>query len=300
MTLLEEIRDGFASMSFNGALKITSLPDEFTAFIIRIPDGYGVAMPVSEDTEVAEKFNSCKFRTGLLSIGGAPSNYLMLISAFEEYRYEFASLCAELLEPGKDGKDRYALLANPLEWWERWRELVGNNKNDRAVYSIIAEMKVLEYKLSSDPDVQWTASIMGSHDIECATEGCEVKSTRARYGSEIQIAGQHQLIHNKPLYLYFLRMEESNEGVSVNDMQQRLVDAGYDPGKLEMELQHMGLEHGASIRNVKYKILEKRKYIVDEKFPRITRESFKDNCLPQGITKISYTINLDAVDYTVW
>lgn len=300
MTILEEIRDGFASMTSMGALKINSLPDEYMAYIIRIYDGYGVAIPVNNDMEVAEHFNSCKFRTGLLSIGGNPSNYLMLLSAFEEYRYEFASLCAELLFPGENGKDRTDLLSNPLGWWKRWKELVGNDLKERTVYYIIAELQVLEHKLATDPTAEWAATRKGSHDIECAEESCEVKSTCKRYGSEITIAGQHQLLHNKPLYLYFLRMEESQEGVSINDMKARLVQAGYNPGKLEIELQQQGLEHGASIRNQKYKTLEKRKYAVDENFPSITRESFKNNQPPAGITQIVYTVDLDAVKYTGW
>lgn len=300
MTILEEIRDGFASMTSYGAMKINNLTDEFTAFIIRIPDGYGVAIPVDRDLTVAETFNSCKFRTGLLSVEGSPSNYLMLISAFEEYRYEFASLCAELVTPGENGKERQALLNSPLNWWKKWKELVGNGIKERAVYSIIAEMRVLEHKLQTDPSAEWAATRMGSHDIECDKESSEVKSTCKRYGAEINIAGQHQLIHNKPLYLYFLRMEESLEGVSVNDMKQRLIAAGYDSGRLEIELQHQGLELGASIRDRKFKILEKRKYVVDETFPCITRESFKDKCLPAGITQIVYTVDLDALSYTAW
>lgn len=300
MTILEEIRDGFASMSSYGAMKINALEDKYIAYIIRIPDGYGVAIPVSEEMEVAENFNSCKFRTGLLSIEGNPSNYLMLISAFEEFRYEFASLCAELLNPGENGINRKSLIDCPLNWWKRWRELVGNDLKERAVYSIIAEMCVLEHKLAKDSSAEWTATRMGSHDIECENESCEVKSTCKRYGAEISIAGQHQLEHKKPLFLYFLRMEESLDGISVNDMKQRLINAGYDPGRLEIELQHQGLEHGASIRNVKYKILEKRKYIVDDEFPSITRESFKDNHLPVGITHVVYTVDLDAVAYTAW
>lgn len=300
MTLLEEIRDGFASMKSYGALKINSLEERYEAFIIRIPDGYGVAIPVRKDMEVAESFNRCKFRTGLISIDGAPSNYLMLVSAFEEYRYQFASLCAELLSPGPNGQDRNALLENPLDWWRRWKELVGNDIKDRPIYSVIAEMRVLEHKLFNDPTAEWTATRMGSHDIESATESCEVKSTCKRYGAEITIAGQHQLVHKKPLYLYFLRMEESHEGISVNDMKKRLTAAGYDPGKLEIELQQQGLEHGASIRNKKYKILEKRMYVVDEEFPSITRESFKGDQVPLGIKQIVYTVDLDAVKYTAW
>ena len=209
MTILEEIRESFASMTSYGAMRINSLKDEYTAFVVRIPDGYGVAIPVDGDVEIAEKFNSCKFRTGLLSIEGNPSNYLMLISAFEEYRYEFASLCAELVAPGDNGCARAALLACPLDWWKKWRELVGNDIKERAIYSVIAEMCVLENKLISDSSAEWTAMRMGSHDIECAAESCEVKSTCKRYGAEINVAGQHQLVHKKPLYLYFVRMEQS-------------------------------------------------------------------------------------------
>ena len=300
MTILEEIRESFASMTSYGAMRINSLKDEYTAFVVRISDGYGVAIPVDGDVEIAEKFNSCKFRTGLLSIEGNPSNYLMLISAFEEYRYEFASLCAELVAPGDNGCARAALLACPLDWWKKWRELVGNDIKERAIYSVIAEMCVLENKLISDSSAEWTAMRMGSHDIECAAESCEVKSTCKRYGAEINVAGQHQLVHKKPLYLYFVRMEQSLEGVSVNDMKKRLISAGYDPGKLERELQQQGFERGASIRDKKYKILEKRKYVVDESFPYITRESFKNNQLPAGITHIVYTVDLDAVSYTTW
>ena len=300
MTLLEEIRDRFASMKSYAAMETKTLEEEYKAYIIRIPDGYGVAIPVNKEMEVAERFNSCRFRTGLLSIGGNSSNYLMLISAFEEYRHEFASLCAELLEPGENGKARKALLGNPLDWWKKWRELVGNDNKERAVYSVIAEMNVLEHKLKYDCSSEWTATRMGSHDIECIEESCEVKSTCKRYGAEITIAGQHQLVHKKPLYLYFLRMEESLEGISINDMKKRLSDAGYDAGKLEIELQHMGFEKGSSIRNKKYKILEKRKYEVNDAFPCITRESFKNNNLPAGITHIVYTVDLDAVGYTSW
>lgn len=300
MTILEEIRDAFASMQSYGAMPVKGLDDEYMAYIVRIPDGYGVAIPVDNKMEIAENFNSCKFRTGLLSIGGVPSNYLMLISAFEEYRYEFASLCTELLNPGENGKDRKALLDNPLNWWKRWKELVGNGIKERAVYSVIAEMYVLEHKLKSDPSAEWTATRMGSRDIECNGESGEVKSTCKRYGAEINISGQHQLEHKKPLYLYFIRMEESLEGISVNDMKKRLVNAGYDSGKLEIELQHQGFERGASIRERKYRILEKRKYVVDESFPYITKESFKNNQLPSGITHIVYTVDLDAVSYTTW
>ena len=302
MELLEEIRDRFASTQGSGtaAFQIETLPEDCPAFIIRIPDGYGTAIRVPDEMEVAERFNSCIFRTGTLSLNGFAANYLMLISAFEEFRYEFASLCAEFVDPGRDGINRQSVLAKPLDWWENWRGLVGNTNKDKRVYNVIAEMTVLEYRLRTDSSAEWTATRMGSHDIECDSESCEVKSTCQRYGANVVIAGQHQLEHNKPLFLYFCRMEESLEGVSINDMQKRLEDAGYDAGKLETEIEGQGFERGSSIRNKKYKFLEKRKYAVDESFPSITKKSFKTECFPLGIVHIQYTVDLDILNYTAW
>ena len=52
------------------------------------------------------------------------------------------------------------------------------------------------------------------------------------------------------------------------------------------------------IRSIKF--WRERKYVVDESFPYITRESFKNNQLPAGITHIVYTVDLEAVSYTMW
>ena len=47
-------------------------------------------------------------------------------------------------------------------------------------------------------------------------------------------------------------------------------------------------------------MLEKRKYEVDDKFPKITKASFKDDRIPESVIQITYTIDLDGLDYTVW
>ena len=300
MNIVAEIREAFASMNKNGVMNIESLPQEYPALVIRTMDEYGVAIEVDDSVEVAERFNSCRFRTSLISVNDIPHNYLMLSSSFEEYRHEFATLCARFVEPGDDGCERKLLLQNPHKWWTKWKELVGNTNKDQRVYDVIAEMIVLDYKFKSDRTVRWASSQMGSHDIECETESCEVKSTVKRYGTEIVISGQHQLLHDKPLYLYFCRMEESLDGVSINDVEAILIKDGFDSGNLERIIQNKGFERGANIRNKKYKILEKRKYVVDENFPRITAESFKGDQYPFGVTHIQYTIDLDALPYVEW
>ena len=135
MELLEEIRDRFASTQGSGtkAIPIKALPANYSAYVIRIPDGYGAAIHVPDDLEVAERFNSCNLRTGKLSLGGNTSNFLMLFSSFKEFRYEFASLCAEFVDPGKDGINRKNILENPIKWWGNWKALVGNTDKEERV-----------------------------------------------------------------------------------------------------------------------------------------------------------------------
>lgn len=300
MSAIDEIREGFASIKTNGAREIQALPKDYPGYVIRTSEGYGVAIEADPKLEVSEKFNSCRFHTVVLGIDGISKNYLILSSAFEEFRYEFASLCAEFVEPGDQGLNRKSLLKDPYTWWTKWRELVGNTSSEQRVYSVIAEMLVLNQKRNEDPTAEWAATKRGSHDIECAEESCEVKSTIKRYGATVTISGQHQLEYVNRLWLYFCRMEESLEGVSINDMKETLISNGYDEGKLESELERQGFERGANIRNKKYKILEKRKYAVNDSFPRIVKESFREDKFPDSIIHIEYTVDLDGIEYTTW
>lgn len=300
MTLLEEIREYFASMSNNSAIELKKLPNEYPALVIRFSDGYGVAIKVEDETEVTESFNGCRFYTAPYTIDGESSKYLVLNTMFEEYRYNFATVCAELVEPGLNGEYRKELIKNPYGWFEKWKEMLGNSNSETRVYDVIAEMCVLEHKLKDDKSAIWTATRMGSHDIECNMESCEVKSTCKRYGASITISGQYQLLHNKPLYLYFCRMEESLDGVSINDMIDALQEVGYDVGKLDAELFAKGFPRGSHARDIKYKINEKRLYEVDDNFPKIVSESFVGGSVPQGVIHIEYEVDLDSLKYCPW
>ena len=153
-------------------------------------------------------------------------------------------------------------------------------------------MMVLDNLYVNDNTIEWTAVNAGSHDIEGYESSYEVKSTVKRYGATITIAGQHQLQSLKRLQLYFCRLEQSKSGISINDMKDKLVADGYDKDKIEQQLYQLGYERGASIREEKYK--------VDDKFPKITKASFKDDRIPESVIQITYTIDLDGLDYTVW
>ena len=299
MNTLDEIRKFFASLS-NGAVLLKTLPNEYPAYIIRTPDWFGVAVEWAGKSAVSEHFANARICSIRMSIGGKERNLLLLFSCHEYLRNEFASVCTQFVDPGKDGHDRNALLSDPLLWWTKWKCLLGNVIADRTPYSVLCELLVLEHIYSSDNTAQWSATKSGTHDIEADQRSYEVKSTIKRYGAEITISGQFQLLTPKPLDLYFCRVEESPAGFSINDMVRKLIDAGYDGGLIEHQLAVQGYELGSSARNTKYNILEKRIYHVDDSFPKITEVSFKGDKIPNGISHITYTVELENIPYTTW
>jgi len=299
MNLLEEIREYFASVNW-GARELKSLPKDFPGYVIKTSEGYGVAIPYSNGKIVSEKFVNCKLHNNMIVIDGKEDMFLILSCNLNSLRYEFAAVCAQFAEPGENGSNRINLINNPTEWWQQWKTLLGNIAFEKKPYNVIAEMLVLEHLMKEGKNVVWTAVNSGSHDIETDEECYEVKSTIKRYSATVTIAGQHQLQCTKRLYLFFCRMEKSVEGFSINDVKTNLVNAGYNEDTLEEQLNQLGYELGMSVRDEKYKILEKRKYEVDQKFPQITPASFKGGKIPDNIIQITYTVDLDGLEYENW
>lgn len=297
--MLQEIRTHFSVLNV-GLRRLSSIPAPYEAFTYFDGYSYGVAVEYGKTEPLSQRFANAQLCTKTLDVSGTPKTYIILRSFKKSLYYEFATICAQFVDPGKNGKDRKALLDNPSQWWMNWRDLLGNSITDRYCYSVIAEMTALDYLLSKGKKVEWHAAISGSHDIECDNESFEVKSTLKRYGASITISGQHQLKSSKPLSLMFCRMEKSSTGTSINDMIVNLVSHGYDSSVLESELASMGYELGAMERTQKYRILEKRLYTVDSNFPKIVDSSFIGGHVPQGVLQITYTVDLDALPYTTW
>lgn len=299
MNLLDEIREYFASGQI-GARKLKSLSEKYTAMIVRNSEGYGIAIEFEDKRDISEKFANCRFFSAYLLIGNKEKKYLVLSCMLDSLRYEFATVCAQFADPGISGSEREKILSEPLEWWKNWRELLGNAITTKKTYDVIAEMTVLNKIYENDKTAEWTAINSGSHDIETGDCNYEVKSTIKRYGATVTVSGQHQLFSSKKLQLFFCRMEKSMNGNSINDMKKKLTNNGYNKDKIELQLYKLGYEYGSSAREEKYRILEKRIYEVDDLFPKITETSFKNNHIPESIIQITYTIDLDGLDYTVW
>ena len=211
-------------------------------------------------------------------------------------RNYFASFCVSFI----DEENIYEVIENPLGWWKNWSQLLGNKKYDKKPYSLLSELIAVKSLYVDNKELVWGGPDFRSHDIELEEFDVEVKSTLLKSKTEITISSLYQFDFQKKLFLYFIRLEKTKEGININMLVKDLIALGYSKNDLESKLMQMGYPLGNSAREENYTILEKRKYAVDSNFPRITLDSFKENHLFESITKITYNINLSNLEFTEW
>ena len=298
MNLLKEIREHFATLSNEGVREIIS--DGVNSWTLIDKDKYGVILPNPMNNEIEEKFNSVSLTNSIMDLQGTLIPVYILSSKMKDNRRLFSTVCAQFLEYGKNNENRDLIQNEPYKWVKKWEDLLGNTVNKKTIYDIIAELLALESMYDSGIDFQWTGPNYGSRDIETDNFSIDVKSSTKKYGTEVTISSQFQLDSDKPLYIYFCRLERSLEGDSINSVVDRMKSKGMEISEIEYSLHNAGYQSKKIERNITYKVLETKKYVVDEGFPSITSDSFVDGKIPDHIIKISYTVNLDSVVSFNW
>ncbi|MBO5604388.1 MAG: PD-(D/E)XK motif protein [Acidaminococcaceae bacterium] len=299
MELTDEIRTLFAGSDVDSAYKLMALDNTYPAWVVRFVDGFGVAVPY-KGKEINESFANVSLFSSKFIFANKEINCLFLTSNVELTRNEFANFCSDFVFPGKTGEKRIELLADPVNWWQKWKTLIGNAISEKRPYAVLGELILYEYLLRTNVNVSWEGPKSSSHDLICPNAEYEVKSTLSRYDKIVHITGQFQLqAVSKKLFLCFFRFEKNANGTCIEDMVRKLViDHGVSAEDINGKLLKLGYGIGSSARLEKYQVHEIMQYLVDENFPRITPEMFKQGTLPLGIKHISYDIDLSVISGT--
>lgn len=291
METIQKIREGFAY--FRTSAKRSNTLKEQYYWIVKIDGMQGVAIEIPEDKHVNEQFANISYYTKEFIVGGEERHLLMLVSNHPQLYDDFAIICAGFLEKVLDAESYQEIRQNPLSWWHAMKELMGNANIEKTSYSVLAEMLSYYYLLKLEKDVSWVGPFDGSVDFNAKDGSYEVKSTVARYGSQITINSQYQL---KAKYLLFYRFEPDEYGISIQDMAAKLVQLGAEESQIELALEKLKYPIGSEARTKSYRLLEAMKYIIDENFPKIVPESFIDGQLPKHISGLIYKLDLDGLN----
>lgn len=301
--LRKEIESRFAHQTDYAAYQLKTISQDYPGWVMRSSYGeYGVAVEY-EGVDISEDFAGAFLSKRLFSIKESDErSYLFLSCHNNNLRNQFSVLCSDFLEPGPDGSKRNEIINDPLVWWERWKELLGNKEAEDIIYDIIGELSaLLKLCVLDRTDAFWTASQMNTHDIEMEDMSYEVKSSIKKEISKIHVSSQFQLKSEKPLFLVFTRLEESKTGDSIDDLLTKLSHYQYEKVQQYNEyLEKKGLKSGNHGRKRKFRILERRKYIIDESFPLVRDDLFKAGKLPEAISHLEYDLSLTGIDYEKW
>lgn len=269
----------------------------YGAYVVKVDDMIGVAIPIEKDLIINEKFNKVFISNFLFGINGVATKAIFLYTKEPEMSEKYASLCMNFISPNS----RNIILNNPIEWYNEWRDLLGDSKRNKMVYDFIGEMAVLfELQKRGDNPI-WNSITKGTFDITTCDSIYEVKTSIVKSFDSITIHNQFQLDIeglNKQLYIAYVKAEENNAGESIDSLANKLIAAGFDKTTLEDYLSENGYYQGKNERYKQFIIHEIRLYKVDEKFPFITKNSFVDQKMPKNVVKLEYTLSLDGLDYS--
>lgn len=298
--LTKEIINNWAGMPSGFAHGIPALcAAGYESWTVKTSEEYGVAIPVSNGEEISEYFAGAHYYTRKIVLNGVEErNALLLTTGKEEIEEQFASLCAELLNPGENGEFRKEIMDDPTVWWLQWKELLGNKSVDQRTYDTLGELWTLKYLAEHNENAEWNGPNGATYDIECDGFFAEVKSSTARNKREITLNNLFQLEppNGMKLYLVLCQFEAAQSGISINSLVSDLEKLGYSGTSLNEKLEKLGLEKGKTARKRNYILHAATKYEVNSDFPAIRESSFLGGTLPAGVKSITYTVSLEGVN----
>lgn len=258
-------------------------------------NGYkGIAIKTTNDLQINESFNKVKIINCILNVSSEKFNAILLYTNEQNMSYHYGMLCVDFLNK----KD--LITTNPMKWFEEWKDLLGNYRKEQMVYDVIGEMKVLLHFQKENHNPKWDSINLGTYDISSTEAFYEVKTTTSKSNENIVIHSQFQLnvqALKNPLYIALCKVEENSDGDSIESLYNQLIESGYNRDELDVYLDKKGFGIGKVSRYSKYLVHEIKLYLVDNKFPKITNENFKDNKIPNGIVNYQYTVSLDGLEY---
>lgn len=273
------------------SLPIPSLPKEYPAILYKEPNEYGVAFNFNDVRDIKYKFVNVILESRY--IGQQKILYLHSKSIIEVEKYAMIAEC--FLDP----KNREYILNNPYDWCEEWKNIFGNAKKKMLVSDLIAELITYKELLKNNKNVSWGASEKTTHDFEMPDFSVEVKSTINKTNTIVSINSSYQLKGDKPIYLYFCRLEKVKFKNTINSLIKDLVNMGVDESVLEAELFNLGYQKGVKERDESFDILEIRSFDISKGvLPVIDLDKLNKFAGTNNIIAYRFELDLSGVEYT--
>jgi hypothetical protein len=236
-----------------------------------------------------------------ISIEGKPREFICIYCKKPALLLLFMRLMADilwhLLSGGPKNSDPWEFISERLTGW---RLLFSGPDSKAKEKGLLGELFILKHLMEtcSQSVTVWTGPLNGVKDFRLEKRNIEVKTTSVRYGYLVEISGLFQTqTQQESENLAFIRLEETPNGnYCIRDLIsqiRRLCQRGGDVNGLTARLEDFSDEVLTSTS--RWDVLEAMIFDIDTNFPSISRESFANRRLPDGIVNIQWTADLGAM-----
>jgi Putative PD-(D/E)XK family member, (DUF4420) len=310
----------------------TSMPDTYPWDSISVPGADFNVLHVEGDRAIAcywgkDKTGSClfilellgdhtaAFRRSTVAVNGltvdlrsASMGYQRLVLTLDRQvdRDLFESLCRGLETALTAASDSSTALEITLAHLKRWKLFLAGrgsqHLSDDAVRGLFAELvflRELVKRLGSDGGVEaWLGPERSHQDFIFGNTSVEIKSLSGTERGEVQISSEDQLeALNDHLFLRIYRLSSLADAVGALSLNELVsaVQSELSTAESVMAFDRKLIAHGyaplSEYDHPRFSVSDIRTFGFGAGFPRLIRSE-----LPVGITKVSYSIRLEAIE----
>lgn len=230
-------------------------------------------------------------------------NYIQFILKNEEFSDVFYKFCDDLIESTRfiqDPNQAYKFVIKRFGLWKKMFLTSFNHLSENAVKGLLGELIFIKDFLSNkvginDAIVSWSGPEKTNKDFSFDENWYEIKTVDSN-SKTIKISSLDQLdsLNDGYLHVYILeKMSPKYKGIKLNSIVNEIFLMIKDSFISEMfseKLFEYGYFKDEYYDQLVYKLNKNYVFLVNEKFPKLTRDSIVKN-----ITKVSYEISLNSI-----
>lgn len=215
--------------------------------------------------------------------------------------YVFEALAADVVAEITASPDDASSI--PYRLLERWRQVFqrppGSDMPRKQLVGLLGELIFLREMLLIFEDMSldvWTGPANQRHDFSGAMASLEVKTTEVSTSRIVEIHGLEQLQakHDGVLFLGHARVESHPDGQSAADLIAELSELSGDSASLYAKLEQARYVDSPSAHE-RFVVRELAVFEVVGDFPKLVLSMLSGGEVPQGVTGVSYNVDLGAV-----
>lgn len=214
----------------------------------------------------------------------------------------FADLATETLARVANGESAEKAVSGTISDFRQLLERPSSIEVELStLVGLLGELLVLERlsERSSEAVSTWMGPWEQRHDFRRGSHAIEVKTSIRADAHAVTIHGEEQL--EAPagggMMLVHIRLERTEGGSeTIERVVERITESGVDAERLNEGLENIGCSDvkDPAWNSVAFNVEKLDIYRVRETFPRITSASFPDGSLPDGVSGLTYEIDLGA------